>query len=309
MLEKLQLQTLLLSAWRASLSRRLPWIFGSLLAIAGVIESRATARLPDTASFPEFLHIISEKSGEALLSFLLIFVFLFSLEVFGKSNLIVSLSFVTGRAHLSNHPDNARAIGKNFFRTLLLECLTLLFLLAVIGIFSLPFLIASSQNPEALDTLLSLGLLAFIPIAIAVFFIWQFALFYLLLSPLQIRGSIEAGGSLFSRFIFPSLLFGLFSFVLTVLFTFCANLVILGIAALSEKVGLPLEEASIALVVGLAFFTWFSIFQQALWLAFFRSIAGPPRLGEAGPHETEELIKEKESALDNQALPEIPPAQ
>lgn len=301
MLEKLQLHTLIISAWRASFSKRLPWIFGSLLAIAGVIESRMAAKFPDTASFPEFLNIISEKSGETLLSLLLVLIFLFSLEALGKGNLIVSLSFVTGKTALLNHPDNTRAIGKNFLRAFLLECLALLFLLTVILIFSLPFLIASSQNPRALDTLLSLGLLAFVPIAIAVFFISQFALFYLLLSPLQIRASIEAGSSLFSRFIFSSLRFGLFSFALTVLVTLLVNTLILSIAALLETLSLSLGETSIALVIGLTFFAWFSIFQQALWLAFFKSIAGQ--------NKPAELIKEKESVLDNQTLPEIPPAQ
>jgi len=301
MLEKLQLHTLLLSAWRASLSKRLPWIFGSLLAVAGVIESRVTALLPDTSSFQEFLNIISEKSGETILSFLLIFIFLFSLEILGKSNLIVSLSSVTGKTDLPNHPDNPAAVGRNFFRAFLLECLALFFLLAVILVFSIPFFIASSRNPEALDTLLNLGFLVFIPIAIATFFISQFALFYLLLSPLRIRGSIEAGSSLFSRYIFPSLLFGLFSFTLTAFFTFCINIVILGLAALSKKMSLPLDDASLSLIIGLIFFAWFSIFQQALWLAFFKSIAGQDK--------TEELVKEKESALDTQTLPEIPPAQ
>ncbi|MDO8566379.1 MAG: hypothetical protein Q7S04_04355 [Candidatus Moranbacteria bacterium] len=301
MLEKLPFRTFILSAWQATLSKKLPWIFGTLLAIAGVIESRISLTLPDTTSFPEFLNSISEKSEGALLSFLLIFVFLFGLEIFGKGNLIASLSFVTGKTHLPSYPVNARAIGKNFIRTFSLECLTLIFLLAVIGIFSLPFLIASSQNPGVMTTLLQLGFLAFIPIAIAIFFVSRFALFYLLLSPLKIRGSIETGGALFSRFIFQSLLFGLFSFILTILFTFFVNTIILGIVTLSKKIGIPFEETSIALIVGLAFFTWFSIFQQALWLAFFKSIAGQD--------ETTEFAKEKESVFDNHTLPETPPAQ
>lgn len=299
--EKLPLHSFLLSAWHASFSKKLPWIFGALLATLGSIESRLGSTFPDTASFQEFLNIISEKSGETLLSLFLIFVFLFCFDIFGKSNLIVSLSFVTGKTRLLNHPDTARAIGKNFLRAFLLECLAFLFLLAVIGILSLPILIASSRNPEVMNTLLGLGLLAFVPIALAVFFIKQFSLFYLLLSPLHIRGSLEIGSSLFSRFIFQSLLFGLFSFMLTALFTFSVNAVILGSTLLSKNPGLPFEDASIALVVGLAFFTWFGIFKQALWLAFFKFIAGP--------RETEEVVKEKESALDNRTLPEIPPAQ
>jgi hypothetical protein len=301
MLEKLPLHLFFLSAWRASFSKKLPWIFGSLLAVAGAIESRLGSTFPDTASFQEFLNMVSGKSAETILSFFLIFIFLFSFDIFGKSNLIVSLSFVTGKTRLPSHPDNIRAIGKNFFRALLLECLVLLFLLTVIGVLSLPFLIAASRNPEVMDTLLGLGLIAFVPIALAVFFIKQLSLFYLLLSPLQIRGSLETGSSLFSRFIFQNLLFGLFSFILTALFTFSVNAVILGIALLLKKSALPLEDTSLTLVIGLVFFAWFSIFQQALWLAFFKFIASP--------RETKEAVKEKEPTLDNRTLPEIPPAQ
>lgn len=301
MLKKLELHTLFLSAWHASFSKRLPWIFGLFLAIVGIAENWFGTTLPDAASFQEFLAFFTEKPLIAVFSLLLFFILLFGLEIFGRSNLIVSLSFVTEKSILPNHPISPKAIGKNFWRALLLECLTLLFLSVVVGILSLPYLIASSQNPEALDTLLRLGIIAFIPIAIVVFFIKQFALFYLLLSPLKLRRSLETGGALFSRFIFQSLLFGLFSFVLIFLFTFCVNAVILSLATLLEKLGLPPETLVVSSIVGLIFFTWFSIFQQALWLAFFKSIAGP--------HEAKELAGEKELALDNHTLPEIPPAQ
>lgn len=301
MSEKLPFSQLLLLAWRASFSQKLPWIFGSLLAIASIIESRWSSTLPQVDSFPELMNILSEKSPQVLFSFLLIFIVLFIFEIFSKSNLIASLSFVTGKADLPNHPNTFRTIGGNFFRAFLLECLSLLFLSVVISILSLPYLIAASKNPGAMNTLFDLGFLAFIPIALAVFFIKQFALFYFLLSPLKLRASLEASGTLFSHFIFRSLFFGLFLLILTSLFTFFINIVILSLVALSEKIGFPQGSFPITLIVGFVFFAWFSIFQQALWLAFFKDIAGPK--------ETEETIKEKEVVFNNQTLPEIPPAQ
>lgn len=301
MSEKLAFFTIFLSAWRAALSKKLPWVFGFLLAIAGALENRFTPAIPDTASLSEFLQVLANQITATPLLFFLILIFLFGFEVLGKSNLIVALSFVTGKTDLPNHPSNLSAIGKNFLRTFLLECLALLFLLAALGVVALPSIIASSQNPLAVAALQQLGFFVFIPIAISFFFVKQFATFYLLLSPLRMRGSIEAGCSLFSRFIFPSLFFGIFSFTLTVLFTFLINNVILILIALFEKISLPIGEASLAITVGILFFTWFGIFQQALWLAFFKSIAGS--------HKTEELAKEKETVFDNQTLPEIPPAQ
>ena len=123
---------------------------------------------------------------------------------------------------------------------------------------------------------------------------------YLLLSPLAIRSAIETGAGPFSRSFFPSLMFGMFSFALTVLFTFCLNLVILSIVVLSQKISVPLQEAGVSLAIGFVFFAWFAIFQQALWLAFFKAIAGT--------RDAKKTVAEKEAAFTDNNLPEIPPA-
>lgn len=300
MSEKLPFSKLFLSAWRATLSHKLPWAFGFLLAVTSIIGNQWSSIFSDANSFQELIDILSEKSPVILFSSFLIFIALFCLETFSKSNLIVSLSFVAEKTNLPNRPDNFQSLGKNFFRALLLECSALLFLLMVIVILSLPFLIAASKNPGAMNTLYSLGFLAFVPIALAIFFIKQFALFYTLLSPLGFRASVETGGMLFSRFIPRSLLFGLFFLVLTVLFTFFVNTLILILVALSEKIGFSQGSLSITIIISLVFFAWFSVFGQALWLAFFKEIAGPKET---------EPVKEKEVVFDNQTLPEIPPAQ
>lgn len=297
-MERLRFHEFLLQAWRASISKKLPWIFGLIIAVASIAETRLNAGIPDTSSFDELIGIFGGKSSDEWLSIFLWIIFLFVISTLGKSNLIVSLSSVAGKTGLKNYPDTARAIGKNFFSALLLDGLAVFLLLAVITILSLPLWIASLHNPEAMTPLISLGFLTFIPIIIIIFFVRQYALFYLLLSPLSIRGAIETSSVLFSRFFFPSLLFGLFSFALTTLFTFFLNLVILSIVVLSHKVSLPSGDTSISLATGLVFFSWFSVFQQALWIAFFKAIAGT--------HDTQKATAEKETAIANNNLPETP---
>ena len=302
-MEKPQVHQFVLQAWRASLPRKLPWIFGGIVALAGIAKNQfSTGPLLDASSLEEFIGNLSKQDPYQALLLVLMLVVLATVGIFGKSNLIVSLGFVADKPNLPNHPDTATTIGKNFFRGLLLEGIAFLAFLIVIGILAIPPLIAASYNPETLPLLMLLSLITLAPLALAIFFIRQFSLLYLLLSPLHIRGAIETGSALFYRFIVPSLLFGLFSFALAVLFTFCANLVILVTTVLFEKISIPIPETSVSLVLGFVLFSWFVVFQQALWIAFFKSLAGPRK--------TDKPIKEKEGVLvGNDTLPEIPPAQ
>lgn len=300
-MERFNFPDLFLQAWRASISKKLPWLFGSILALVSLAEIHLSNQLPVDLSFEELLMLVSEKDSHAWLSICLFFLALFIISTFGKSNLIASLSFVAGKKNLPNYPNSFGAIRKNFSRAFILESLFFCFLLLAIGIVSLPLIIASSYNREAMQSLVTLGFVTLIPIIILIFFIRQYALFYLILSPLSIRGAIEAGCALFSRFVFPSFLLGLFLYALSTLFTFCLKLVILGIVTLANKASLPIGEVTLSLIIGLAFFSWLAIFQQSLWLAFFKAIATPTK--EKGS------VQEKDPDFVKNNLPETPPLQ
>ncbi len=300
-MEKVYFHKLLSQAWIASRAKKLPWIFASVVAFAGLIGSHVNADLEEAASPEELFRIIAQKSPHEVWYILLGLSVFFVVNIIGKSNLIVSLSFITYKNNLPNHPTTPRAIGSNFIRSFFLECIALLLLIVTVGFLSLPLLIASETNPGTLSSLIIFSFLTFIPIALTIFLIKQFALFYLLLSPLGIRGSIETGSALFSRFFSLSLLFAFFSFLVTISFTFFANLVILGITVLSKNIPLPFGEGIPSLIVSFIFFAWFALFEQALWLAFFQSIGGK--------HKESRAVKEKENGLDTDALPEVPPAQ
>ncbi|MEK9151456.1 MAG: hypothetical protein AAB547_02390 [Patescibacteria group bacterium] len=300
-MERLRFREFFLQAWAAAAPRKLPWIFGAVIAAAGIAENQLSEQmLGNRASFKDLIQAASETMPETM-SIILILILLFAISIFGKSNLIVSLAFITGKTGLPNHPNTAHTIAKNFFRAFRLECLAFLAILAVIGILAIPLLIASSRNPEALTLLIPLSIFTLILVAIIVFLIKQLALFYLLLSPVRTREAIELGSALLYRFVIPNLLFGLFSLALAILFTFCVNLVILGIAVLFDKASVPVPETYASLAIGFASFAWFAVFQQALWLAFFKSIASP--------REPEKVVEKEEAALITTNLPEIPPAQ
>jgi hypothetical protein len=303
MMEKLRFDELFWQAWHASISPKLAWAFGLIIGVVSILlmmPDDTTA--PNIFYFEKFVRIFSGQASDnwIWIFILLGFVLLFVVKTFGESNLIVSLSFVAGKTDLPNYPDTVRAMSKNFFRALLVEGMALFLILAIIGILSLPLWIAYTHNPQTMDLLSVLVLLTLIPIIIMIFFIRKYSLFYFLLSPLSLRGAIENAGALFSRFFFHSLLFSLFFSVLFILFTFCWKLVTLGIVAIVHWIAMPLGEEAISLVVSFVFFVWFAVFQQALWMAFFKSITSI--------RDTKIAVTEKETAFAD-SLPEIPPVK
>jgi hypothetical protein len=302
-MKKLPFYEFFLQAWRASISpRRVTLILGLVVAISNIVASRLDIVFPYIFSLNKFTLMFPEKIyGEAFFIFLWVVLF-FVIGVFGKGNLIVSLSYMAGKTGLPNYLNTFTALKKNFLNTLKVELLALFSLLAVSFIILLPLGIASANNPNVMNLLIILGLITLLPIAIIIFFIKQYSLFYFLLSPVSFRGAIETACTLFSKFFFRSLSFGLFFLALAALFTFCLQMVILGVVFLAQKISLPLEEQIISFAASFVFFAWFAIFQQALWLAFFKSIAGM--------RETQKVVveKEKEAALAGN-IPEIPPVK
>lgn len=289
-------------AWRVSISpRRITLIFGLIIAISNVAASWLDIVLPYIFSLDKFTLIFPARIyGEVFLVFVWLTLF-FLVGVFGKGNLIASLSYIAGKVGLPNYPNTFAALRKNFFRTVVIDVAAFFSLIAAIAIILLPLGIASAKNPNVMNLLMTLGFITLIPIVIVIFFIRQYSLFYFLLSPVSFRGAVETACSLFSKFFLKSLSFGLFFIALAALFTFCLQFIILGVVFIADKIYFPLEEQFVSLAVSFVFFAWFAIFQQALWLAFFKSIAGV--------RESQKVATEKENVLVGDNLPEIPPVK
>ncbi|HLC95233.1 MAG TPA: hypothetical protein VJH89_01980 [Patescibacteria group bacterium] len=300
-MEKIPFQLLCTQAWRASITHKLAWIFGCIIAGASALNIRLSQDIPNITTSDTLQTVLQTKSPREWLVFLLILIVLFLVRIFGNSNLVASLASLADKANLYNYPRTLRAVWNNFFRVLLLEGLLLIFLSVVIGIISFPLIIAVSNNFGAIRLLGALGLLTFIPIACIVFFIRQYAIFYLLFSfPLTLRGSLETSSALFLRSVVPSLLFGLFSLGITLFFALGLNILIASALALVQILSLPLTESAIAFALSFILLAWFTIFQQALWIAFFKNIASTPDAKQT-------TKKTEEVPSDN--IPETPPVQ
>lgn len=301
-MEKLLFREFFLEAWRATTKKSLPWIFGAVIGIASILETKLDIIIPETVTPDTLTDILTQQTPSEWVWVCLSLALLWFIGIFGRSNLIPALSFVTGKKDLPNHPNTLPALWANFLRGLCLEGVLLLAILLFTIPLSLPFWLASSRNPEAMSPLTILAILTLIPIIIILFFIRQYAFLYSLLSPIGIRGAFEASAKLFSRYMLPSLLFGIFAFILTFLFTFSLNLAILSVSALATAISIPPEKIFLSLILGGVFFAWFAIFQQTLWMVFFRTIAKEENREKSVPEKTTSFI-------ENNKVPDVPPVQ
>lgn len=278
----------------------MPWIFGFFIALASIAENAFLAAHADLFQQEDIPAPFAFGENDPVSFWLTAAFLLFLFRTFGKSNLIATLAPLSQK-EASADPlkiPALRSLRDNFFRALLLETVVFFFLIGIVLLLAAPAAFAFRYNEAALDTLVFLGFLVFLPIAAGIFFTREFAFFYLIISRLRLRSSFENGSALFFRHMYRSLAFGIFSLALTLAFTFCLNLVMLSIVALSQKTGLPFLETTLWFSASLVIIGWWNVIRQTLWLLFFRDLAAPK----------DKEGTEKKSLLARDNLPETPPA-
>lgn len=293
-MEKTPFHQLLGFAWRLSRRSRILWFFGFFLALSPPLNNLIFSRFFPEVTAENWRLLLSSFSGHSLPLVTLLLVLVFLLRVFGKSSLIVALPLALPQAKLPLHfktlsPSKLFKIWK---QALSLEVLIFFFLLFLAIILSAPALFSYFYKPAVFDTLLLLSGATFFVLALLTFFVKELAFFYMLLSQLGIRASLENAYELFARFLPRCVAFGAYSLAVLLLFTFFLDLFIL---TFGELLRLP---AWLTLGVSLFFLTWFSILYRALWFFFFRDLATPPAPPEKVEMKKELLLKEK--------IPEIP---
>ena len=298
--ERASFYELLLRAWNLSWSGLKLYIFGGLLALVVIIQNVFTQTLPQFSSWQEALNFFQAESWWLIVG---VFFLLFLIYIFGKSNLIGLLSEIEKtlgktKALKTNSAPVSKNLLRLFLRGLILEGTVILFLVFILTLLALPIFLAWWMQREILDSLSTLAMIVFIPVGAVVFLSSRFALFYFLLSPLKLRASLENGYALFSRHVVRTLLFGLFSFALAIIFTFFLNLLMLNSSLLAEYASSDTTFTRyFPFLLSFPILSWWSILDQALWLSFFEDLARPK---EEARDEEEVIIKER--------APEIPPA-
>ena len=130
---------------------------------------------------------------------------------------------------------------------------------------------------------------AFLPIFFVVSFIWQFSLLYYILSPIRIVSAFERGAILFSKYFSKSVMFGGLFLMVSIIFTFFLNAVMLGTSVLFEDHRGWLLARDIGFLISFFSVAWFSVLQQSLWMLFFKDIASPKDI---------EMEEKKEAVFD-----------
>ncbi|MGK2848564.1 MAG: hypothetical protein ACSLEX_00600 [Minisyncoccota bacterium] len=299
-MQKLSFHTICQEAWKVSWQKKIHWIFALLIGIVSIISNTLSEHYVLLSGDTPPVIIPTQHSLSLWLLILCGLTILFIINVFGKGNLIASLAFIAGRKHITNYPNTRHNIWLNFRYTLLLEITLIGIFLMIIGTLSIPFLIAISSNPDVIPILALVSILTLLPILTVLFFLRQYALYYLLLSPLGFNAALEAGMTLFVRHSLHSLIFGFLTLLISFLFTFFLNLIILSISALTNALSLTFIETGIIMLIGWLALSWFSLFSQALWLSFFKHIA----MNNSDPL-TETSTKEEYAITDQ--VSEIPP--
>lgn len=256
-----------MQSWRFSHASFHFFPYGILLALPTVLLLSLLQKNPDL-SLPELSTYVSAHPKLSLLFFIWYILCLF----LGKSRLI--LLFQTHQNRQKKNLDHMPSSWLGFTKALQIDTLFFALFLLILFIIALPSLFALFVNDASLATLLFLGELTLLPIILVGYLLREFTYFYSLLSPLTLKGSLEAASSLFSRQKFTCLTFGLHFFFVSLLFTFFFNFGMLSIVALLKQ--LPfLPENTMLFTVSLLVLGWYEIFRQALWFHFFQSIARP----------------------------------
>ena len=180
-------------------------------------------------------------------------------------------------------------------KSLLIDLVLTLFFIILILILSVPSILFFLKTGDVSAPLMWIGAGVFVPVAVCVFFIREFSFFYFLLSPLRLRGAIEASCDFFIKYRVPCITFGLSFLIMTLLFTFLFNLVMLSIVALFQSVLPGLSQASILFVFSLLFMSWYAVLRQALSFSFFSHFATPKETPKVSV--TDAVFKEKVSEI------------
>lgn len=290
-MEKISFSDILWESFRLSFADKKLLLFGFFLAVPiasqfllplsseNSLNTEATVQLVSTFPFTTFA----------------VLCFFFFLHILGKGSLIALLSSFI-RPTLPKPSVTPSLIWKNTKKTFLLNTVFGIFFILLIFFLSLPSFISFFLFGHIPKTLISLGTGVFLFVALIVFFIHTFSLFYFLLSPLKLFSAIERGYVLLYTYRLSSLLFGLFTFSLCIIFTFCLNLVMLGGVVLFQGIFQDIPQSIVFFIMSLCSLTWFTVFTQALWLNFFIRLATPK----------DPLPEKAPEAILKESVPETP---
>lgn len=253
------------SAMQAVTNRK-AFLFSFLASIASVdLFLALLEKNAPLSAFSDSLTLLSKEQAGTMIIFAIVFS---SLSLFAKGALLFTAhaSLERKRQSLKHFFSSA---ANRFPRYLAFELAIILSLTLIFLILTIPGTL-SQENPVLSQNLFLLGTLVFLPILITGLLIEQFGSFYLLLSRVSIRSSLDLGAALFMKNIPGTLRFG-------GLFLLAFVGVNTAISATLRGLIPILPQNTTGIFIGLSIFylcqSLLLAFSKFSWLGFFRSIA------------------------------------
>ena len=296
-------------AWKITWSNKYLWWFGLFLVLGGGFNFD----FPKNFSGGEKVDKLSDSIANFLSShedfvlaviFILLFLWLafVALGIISRAGLLKTLDKIE-----KNKEGNFKigfGEGKKYFRKLFGTGLVLGFSVFVLAfVLSVPVFLLFFMKliiPGIIAAVLAVVI--FIPLMILVCFLGKYTVFYIVLSDLGIRSSLENGYQLFRKNIFSSIIMALFFIPINIVLFFAAVIILIIVGIIFLIIGLALYAilsnvgVVVAVILGLlillvSFICMGSVYQvfcQTAWFLFFKEIAAVKE------DEIEEIIAEKE---------------
>lgn len=206
-------------------------------------------------------------------------------------------SMTTPGESTDHHPSTLRTKThlQASLTSLIFEGMYWAMVILLVIIVSLPILLALRFNQGVVPTITELALLLILIIGTLFFFLKEFALLYALLAHTKIKLSLELSLRLFKKHVLLTLLFGLFIIVLSLLFTFPANLAIIASDFISPTwLQVGFRWISLSSIFGISI-----LLEEGLRLAFFHALAATPQIKIPG---IEAILQKKKDATSSTPL-------
>lgn len=224
---------------------------------------------------------------------LVLFLLLIALATFFKAGLILSLA-----ERNPSFEKIVKRVASMFWKLYLFQLGILFLFLILLAVLLLPALL-TADTPGLGRNLAFLGIAVFFPIAVVIAFVQIYAFFHLIFSKTTIRSSVELGYALFARRAATSILFGVVSMFVLIMFS-----ILIGLALGTSTAFFSHSIAGIILgmVLFLVLQSAMSVIQNSAWISFFRFIATPE---EPQRIASEDEASQKEKNVVQKEVPEI----
>ena len=293
-MKKVDYLEIIKKSWKITWKNKFLWWFGLFLALGG----GASFNFPGNSEWNNKIGENEDKVASfinqhwqiiivAIVLAVILGLALFVLSLISKAGLIKTLDKI--EKNLSGNFKEGFREGKKYFWKILAVGLILgIFIFALLVVLSFPVIFLFYVKSVVLGILFAfLAVVIFIPLVILASFIGKYSIFYLVLSDLGIKASIENGYQVFKKNILASVIMALFFIPINIILFVLAVIAFLIVGLIFLPIGimlyLVLAKIGVIMAVSLGGFIFiiflilansvFQVFYQTVWFLFFKEIA------------------------------------